>query len=108
MGKRAADDDRAGIADQLRAALDEGRLVLHEYDDRLQRAYAAKTYAELDELVHDLPAAPSGLRPVSQVRPSGPPLPYDSGTASWKTIAALIAAVAAIAAFAAFAWSFLS
>lgn len=107
MGKRAADDDRAGIADQLRAALDEGRLVLHEYDDRLQRAYAAKTYAELEELVHDLPAAPSDLRPVSQVRPSGPPLPYGSGTASWKRIA-LIAAVAAIAAFIAFAWSFLS
>ncbi len=54
---RAGDGDRQAVADQLRAALDEGRLELHEYDDRLQRAYAAKTYGELAELVEDLPAA---------------------------------------------------
>ena len=40
---RAADADRQAVADQLKAALDEGRLDLHEYDERLQQAYAAKT-----------------------------------------------------------------
>ena len=54
---RAADADRQAVADQLRAALEEGRLDLHEYDERLQRAYAAKTYGELGGLLSDLPSA---------------------------------------------------
>ncbi|MGW0436169.1 DUF1707 SHOCT-like domain-containing protein [Micromonospora sp. NPDC003197] len=53
---RAADSDRTAVAEQLRIALNEGRLELHEYDERLQRTYAAKTYAELDALLVDLPA----------------------------------------------------
>lgn len=52
---RAADADRQAVADRLRLALDEGRLDLHEYDERLQRTYAAKTYGELDVLLADLP-----------------------------------------------------
>jgi hypothetical protein len=54
---RAADADRQAVADQLKAALDEGRLDLHEYDERLQQAYAAKTYGELQPLLRDLPSA---------------------------------------------------
>ncbi|MGW5560204.1 DUF1707 SHOCT-like domain-containing protein [Micromonospora sp. NPDC003944] len=54
-GMRAADSDRAAVADRLRVALDEGRLDLHEYDERLQRAYAARTYADLEALLTDLP-----------------------------------------------------
>ena len=52
---RAADADRQSTADKLRAALEEGRLDLHEYDERLQQAYAAKTYGELKVLLTDLP-----------------------------------------------------
>ncbi|BCJ44251.1 hypothetical protein GCM10010168_10640 [Actinoplanes ianthinogenes] len=52
---RAADADRQQIADQLKGALDEGRLSLHEYDERVAGAYAARTYAELLVLVQDLP-----------------------------------------------------
>jgi hypothetical protein len=52
---RAADADRHQIAEQLKAALDEGRLSLHEYDDRVKDAYAAQTYADLMGLVTDLP-----------------------------------------------------
>lgn len=60
---RAADADRQAVADQLKAALDEGRLDLHEYDERLQQTYAAKTYGELAPLLSDLPAqrGPAGL-----------------------------------------------
>src|SRR3954447_13047971 len=54
---RAADADRQAVADKLRIALDEGRLDLNEDDDRLQRAYAAKTYGDLDGLLTDLPTA---------------------------------------------------
>jgi hypothetical protein len=52
---RAADSDRQYVADRLREALNEGRLNLGEYDDRLKQAYAARTYGELDGLLHDLP-----------------------------------------------------
>jgi hypothetical protein len=54
---RAGDADRQAVADQLRVALTEGRLELHEYDERLQRTYAAKTYGDLSGLLSDLPAA---------------------------------------------------
>jgi hypothetical protein len=52
---RAADSDRQQVADRLKTALDEGRLTLHEYDERVTNAYAARTYAELLALVADLP-----------------------------------------------------
>ncbi|GAA2573705.1 DUF1707 domain-containing protein [Winogradskya consettensis] len=54
---RAADADRHKIAEQLKAALDEGRLSLIEYDERVRDAYAARTYGDLVLLVDDLPQA---------------------------------------------------
>ncbi len=53
---RVSDRERQVAADRLRAAHDEGRLGFTEYDDRLARAYAAVTYADLDRLFADLPA----------------------------------------------------
>ncbi len=53
---RAADVDRHKVAGQLKMALDEGRLTLHEYDDRVATAYSARTYADLLNLLTDLPA----------------------------------------------------
>ncbi|GIJ39238.1 hypothetical protein Vwe01_25630 [Micromonospora andamanensis] len=81
---RAADSDRQAVAERLRSALEEGRLDLHEYDERLQRAYAARTYAELDALLSDLPAPAGAVVPT----PRGPdvPVPTDGGrglTARW-------------------------
>jgi hypothetical protein len=52
---RAADADRHKIAEQLKAALDEGRLSRGEYDERVRDAYGARTYADLLVLVADLP-----------------------------------------------------
>jgi hypothetical protein len=54
---RAADADRHQVAELLKAALDEGRLSLGEYDERVREAYAARTYAELLVLTNDLPRA---------------------------------------------------
>src|SRR4051812_24907230 len=70
---RAADADRHRIADQLKAALDEGRLSLGEYDERVRLAYGARTYAELLVLVADLPepgvsAAEVSARKAAEVR----------------------------------------
>jgi hypothetical protein len=62
---RAADADREVVAQRLREAVDEGRLDLYEYDERLGQAYAAKTYGELDRLLADLPGpAPAQSAPV--------------------------------------------
>ncbi|MCU7723251.1 DUF1707 domain-containing protein [Actinoplanes sp. KI2] len=75
---RAGDGDRKQVADQLKTALDEGRLDLSEYDERIQRTYAAKTYADLDGLLDDLP----GTVPVehAQVQPAAPAPPIGAPT----------------------------
>lgn len=74
---RAADSDREAIAELLRVAVNEGRLDLYEYDERLRQVYTAKTYAELDGLVTDLPGpVAAGL---AQLVPAagGVPTPSD-------------------------------
>jgi hypothetical protein len=56
---RASDRDREAAVERLRLALNEGRLSLLEYDDRLARAYQSVTYGELADLFVDLPALAS-------------------------------------------------
>lgn len=81
-GMRAADADREATAERLRVALEEGRLDLHEYDERLVRAYGAKTYAELDAVLADLPGpAPAQRAAVAPATPPDPPVPGGGGKA---------------------------
>jgi hypothetical protein len=62
---RASDADRERVAEVLRTAAAEGRLELHELDERLAAVYAARTYADLEPVTHDLPGAASvHVRPV--------------------------------------------
>jgi hypothetical protein len=56
---RAADADRDRVAGFLNTAYTEGRLSKDEYDGRLERALSARTYADLDQVVTDLPVAPA-------------------------------------------------
>jgi hypothetical protein len=65
---RAADVDREFVAERLRSALNEGRLTLSEYDDRLKETYAARTYGDLKALLTDLPQATPASR--SQMMPA--------------------------------------
>ena len=73
---RVSDADRHQVAEVLRHAAGEGRLDLTELEDRLEQAFAAKTYGELEPLVRDLPShdlaitAPGSARPVVE-RPAG-------------------------------------
>ena len=53
---RAASADRERAVDVLKAGFAEGRLTQDEYNDRMGRAYAARTYGELMALTADLPA----------------------------------------------------
>ncbi|GAA3120836.1 DUF1707 domain-containing protein [Planomonospora alba] len=68
---RASDDDRDKVASVLREHYAQGRLTVEEFDERLERLYASKTYGELAVLTSDLPGVdlrslpevPSGRRP---------------------------------------------
>lgn len=52
---RASDADRDRAAEMLRDESAAGRLTPEELDERLERAFAATTLADLDELGRDLP-----------------------------------------------------
>ncbi len=58
---RASDADRERIAQVLHKATAEGRLDIHELDERLGAVYAAKTYGELVPITADLVL--SGITP---------------------------------------------
>jgi hypothetical protein len=58
---RASDADRERVAEILRRAATEGRLSLHELDERLAVVYAARTYADLMPVTEDLPIAGSPI-----------------------------------------------
>ncbi|HTJ69664.1 MAG TPA: DUF1707 domain-containing protein [Actinospica sp.] len=64
---RASDTDRERVADRLRTAAGHGRITMDELEERLDAAYAAKTYGELVPLTADLPVedARAGLDPIA-------------------------------------------
>ncbi|HEV3284774.1 MAG TPA: DUF1707 domain-containing protein [Solirubrobacteraceae bacterium] len=71
---RASDADREHVADRLRRAAAEGRILTEELEQRLEAALSARTYGQLNALIADLPGrslglpsprrAPTLLRPV--------------------------------------------
>jgi hypothetical protein len=60
---RASDADRQEVVERLRGALEEGRLKMNEYLDRMGLAYDAVTYGDLAPLCRDLPEARPLARP---------------------------------------------
>jgi len=59
---RISDADRNKVAEILRDAAGDGRIDFEELDQRLEATYAAKTYAELVPITHDLaPATTSSV-----------------------------------------------
>jgi hypothetical protein len=62
---RASDADREQIVERLRGANDDGRLSGAEFDERVGRALRARTYAQLDAIVADLP---QGSKPSRRSR----------------------------------------
>lgn len=88
---RASDSDREHVAERLRKAAAEGRLLAEELEQRLGAALRARTYGELDALVGDLPGdrapAPRNRAPA-----------YLKGSAIAVGVVVLVAAVLALAA----------
>ena len=86
---RASDADREVVVERLRRAHDDGRLSLHEYDERVRSAYASRTYAELALLTADLPGPqrPPVVPAAAPITASAPP-PSDrrAGNLVWRIL----------------------
>ena len=61
-GLRASDADREQVISALKAAFVQGRLTKDGLDARVDRVYAARTYAELAEVIADIPTVLTGAR----------------------------------------------
>lgn len=88
---RASSADRERAVDVLKAGFAEGRLTQDEYNDRMGRAYSARTYGELAALTTDLPAGASPLPQAAWPVPAYQP--PASGTNS-MAIASMVLGVA--------------
>jgi DUF1707 SHOCT-like domain len=82
---RACDSDRQEVVDCLRAGLDEGRLKMDEYLDRMGLAYEAVTYGDLAVLQADLPA----VRSVAKREAAQPATPGGAVAARQGSVAGL-------------------
>lgn len=69
---RASDADRDRTASLLREHHAVGRLTAEEFNDRVEKTFAARTLVELDELLADLPAIDLYQLPSAGIRPTAP------------------------------------
>jgi len=72
---RIGDSDRELVSRLLKSAVDDGRLSLAEYDERLQQVYEAKTVGDLTPITDDLMGTGRGVLSVSEsgeLRPQAP------------------------------------
>src|ERR1700760_3666656 len=85
---RASNAERDVVAGKLQDAFAEGRLDDDEFDQRMRAALTAKTHAELDVLLTDLPAAPvgGGQPPAPGAGPARRPRPRParSSRGGWR------------------------
>jgi hypothetical protein len=72
---RASDAERSATAELLRQHHAEGRLDTEEFEERVERCYAAKTRGELDALTIDLPPQRQQARRLRRTRRAPRPLP---------------------------------
>lgn len=86
---RASDADRERVAAVLREAAGDGRLTMDELDERLDAVYAAKTYAELEPITHDLPGAGASYVPSAAPRVRADPARFGGIPSSNGAVAIL-------------------
>jgi Domain of unknown function (DUF1707) len=92
---RVGDTERESVSEILREAHLEGRLDSDEFQARLERCMTAKTYADLDELIADVPQGADERRRPRQLWFPRP----------WPLVFLLpLALIAAIAVGGHFAW----
>jgi len=72
---RASDADREQVIGALKSAFVQGRLTKDELGARVDRVYASRTYAELAEVIADIPTALTGARSLRD--------PWRATTRAW-------------------------
>jgi hypothetical protein len=70
---KASDSDRDAVVSDLGEHFQAGRLTAGEFDERMGRALAARTWGELRDLLADLPAAQPEPRASAAMSPSARP-----------------------------------
>jgi hypothetical protein len=91
---RASDRDRQQVVDRLRGAVEDGRLTMDEYLQRMELAYQAVIYQDLAPLLADLAAsraaaARAGRRPCLLGFVAGLPGVLRVAWATWLTAVAI-------------------
>jgi DUF1707 SHOCT-like domain len=61
---RVSDAERQAVEERLRMAQSVGQLDIHEYDERVQSVWGARTRGELDRVMADLPVPPPAATPA--------------------------------------------
>jgi uncharacterized protein DUF1707 len=92
---RVGDAEREAAAAELREHYASGRLTLDELNERVDKAFAAKTRGDLNALMTDLPSkrpgatagAPgaTGAGPTGAGGPFGPSGPFGPGGGGWSS-----------------------
>ncbi|SNS75694.1 protein of unknown function [Geodermatophilus saharensis] len=89
---RVSDVERRAVQDRLHRAVGAGQLDLHEFDERLQAVWAARTRGELQQVTRDLPEPPPPPPPAPRHRVfSGTP-----GGTAMRALATVWACVVAV------------
>ncbi len=88
---RAADADRERVADRLRKASAEGRLLTEELEERLEAVFSARTYGDLEAVTGDLPreSTPRARRPL--------PIPWPAAVLGFMILMPVVVALAVAA-----------
>ena len=69
---RASDRERDAVLQRVQQAFAEGRLDDNEFDERMRATLTAKTHAELDVLLKDLPATTADGQATAPAPVAGP------------------------------------
>jgi hypothetical protein len=101
----ASNADRDRAVDVLRAGFAEGRLTQPEFEERVERVQAARTYDQLAELTGDLPAGPwaaagTALAPYRDRMAAAPDPSFASLALTAIVVFTLAAIVTALAVYA--------
>jgi hypothetical protein len=90
---RVSDPERAAVQEKLRRAVAAGQLDLHEFDVRVQSAWAARTRGELARVTRDLPEPPPAPKAPP---PLGRVFSDDAGGTAMRVLTIVFASIAAV------------
>lgn len=92
---RISHADRERVAQILHNAMAEGRIDVHELEERLDTVYSAKTFADLVPVTRDLPVPSPGPTTPAVPQPHAPALPGNliGGTPGPSTSIAVMSGV---------------